>query len=460
VTGIVLLAVMRQKTSNTFYDNRLRTAILINAGSDETVASVFQWVSMPEDMLPEFKPIDQTTWKPGISSFASHLKDIDSYFYNLFMHIKMNMNMNPLLWSSVPIYLKATAGMRLLNPEDQQAIMTRILACFSASGFQFNNASASIISEKDEILYTWMAVNYMEGRTLHQFPTRFYGVMDIGDTSTQIALTAAPSDALHLIPTKNVTIANHEYPLYIQSWPGYGVNDFRSKVYTDCVHKYLERKHQNNTVPIACMNEDYTDTFLLNQTTYQLYGTGNMNGCVQDILYSMNKGNNDFPWLPSADSYPSFIGVGGFNNIIPFFIASSLYTLKELTEKVDKYCKLNWIQVQIQYPLFSQNLLANYCFAGTYVHTLLTHQYHFDQKRVDQFSVGDYSWSLGAMLYEEGEGYGIQPTKPFLLTAPGIVLMVICCCILLVCLILALVGLCLYYVSYKRSFPTEKPSTS
>jgi hypothetical protein len=138
---------------------------------------------------------------------------------------------------------------------------------------------------------------------------------------------------------------------------------------------------------------------------------------------------------------------------------SSGFNLEDLKTTVSDYCKLSWLEVLKTYPSINSDYLINYCFGGAYIHTLLTEKYHLNPSSTHQFSVGDYSWTLGAMLHEAGYLHTKIPAEQaFLRSAGGVVLMIICCITLLTCLIVVFIGLYQFYVSSKRAFPTEKLS--
>ena len=67
---------------------------------------------------------------------------------------------------STPIFLRATAGMRVLNENNAtaaEAVLNATLQAFSQSKFDYAASSAEIMSGEYEGAYGWLTVNYVLG---------------------------------------------------------------------------------------------------------------------------------------------------------------------------------------------------------------------------------------------------------------------------------------------------------
>jgi Golgi nucleoside diphosphatase len=65
---------------------------------------------------------------------------------------------------STVLFLKATAGMRLLSPDKQEVIMTNVqdyLSNTTNSPFYYKREWATIISGVQEGVFGWISVNYL-----------------------------------------------------------------------------------------------------------------------------------------------------------------------------------------------------------------------------------------------------------------------------------------------------------
>ena len=73
-------------------------------------------------------------------------------------------------WSSYPIYVKATAGMRELPEKKRDATIDavrRLLKDNSTCPFDFaNKEQARVIAGEEEAAYAWVAVNFVDGALL------------------------------------------------------------------------------------------------------------------------------------------------------------------------------------------------------------------------------------------------------------------------------------------------------
>lgn len=66
-------------------------------------------------------------------------------------------------WHKTPVLLLATAGLRLLAPEQAEAVLNVCRVELAASGLLFRQQWASIISGEAEGMYAWVAANYASG---------------------------------------------------------------------------------------------------------------------------------------------------------------------------------------------------------------------------------------------------------------------------------------------------------
>lgn len=139
-----------------------RNIVILDAGSTGTRIHVFQYsvdarssyamLKLPE---PKFKV------EPGLSSFADHAAGAGASLQPL---LKFAEQQVPVMQqATTPVYLMATAGLRLVPPAAAEAVLDECRATLSASAFMFNPAWASVISGMNEGVYGWVAANYAAG---------------------------------------------------------------------------------------------------------------------------------------------------------------------------------------------------------------------------------------------------------------------------------------------------------
>lgn len=133
-------------------------------------------------------------------------------------------------WPTTPVTLMATAGLRLLPPEQSEALLAAARATLEESGFM--NRGVDIMSELDEGVFGWLTVNYLLGQLDN--PRKSYVALDLGGGSTQVTFapkheatfTASPSDFLH--PVK---VSGQDLTLYSHSYLGLGLMSARETVF-------------------------------------------------------------------------------------------------------------------------------------------------------------------------------------------------------------------------------------
>lgn len=68
------------------------------------------------------------------------------------------------LWSSTPLVLKATAGLRLLLPEEAENLLNAVRDVFLHSGFLVKDDAVEIMDGIDEGIYSWFTINFLLGK--------------------------------------------------------------------------------------------------------------------------------------------------------------------------------------------------------------------------------------------------------------------------------------------------------
>lgn len=132
---------------------------------------VYYWdhrVATDDNKAPFSNPLTEAAWtlkdNRPLSSFAGNYTGLPDLFSTLLTFAKDTLATQspaPAL-SRVPVFLGATAGMRLLTAADRRGIMLETRRVLSESGFQFKDTYARIISGEEEALFGWISVNYLK----------------------------------------------------------------------------------------------------------------------------------------------------------------------------------------------------------------------------------------------------------------------------------------------------------
>lgn len=168
--------------------------------------------------------------KPGLSSFADDPNSGADKIVALMDEAKRFIPQ--VLWSTTPIVLKATAGLRLLNAAKADQILSAVRGVIDRSGFLVGEKAVEIMDGTDEGIFSWFTVNFLLNR-LNSHNT--VAALDLGGGSTQV--TFAPKDPqqtpnfkdfMHTVPTGDSKI-----DVFTHSYLGLGLMAVRYAVFSD-----------------------------------------------------------------------------------------------------------------------------------------------------------------------------------------------------------------------------------
>ncbi|KAI5296599.1 Golgi apyrase, partial [Ascosphaera atra] len=172
-----------------------RYAVVLDAGSSGTRAHVYRWLhptyarehadAPALHSLPEIHTKHKWTkkTKPGLSSFAASPEELGpNHLQQLLEHVLKVVPDEAV--PETPIFLLATAGMRLL-PEAQRTALLDSTCTYirTHSRFQLPECARSVqvIDGATEGLYGWLATNYLVGSFDDTIkPPHTYGFLDMG----------------------------------------------------------------------------------------------------------------------------------------------------------------------------------------------------------------------------------------------------------------------------------------
>lgn len=164
-------------------------------------------------------PGTETRWterlSPGISTFYTiesqeELENtIAEYLEPLISFAKSILHEKSEDFSKFRIYLRATAGMRMLEAEDRARIMGAVRKLFANETycpFYFEDEQARTLSGEEEAIFDWLGVNFLTsnggilqdsaGSGTVTSPKQTFGALDLGGASTQIAFYEPNEDIM------------------------------------------------------------------------------------------------------------------------------------------------------------------------------------------------------------------------------------------------------------------------
>ncbi|KAG5177862.1 nucleoside phosphatase GDA1/CD39, partial [Tribonema minus] len=210
--------------------------MIIDAGSGGSRLHVFRWGSRQFDSAPPpiSYPFSNNDWcnrlRPGISSYADHPQDVGQSLKPLVDFAKTILKDHEEDWHKYPIYLRATAGMRQLEPTKRVAVLDAIRDYLGGPEcpFHFEYHYVRVLAGEEEGVYGWAAVNFLRGDLLPSSDgagtaasASTVGALDMGGASTQISFFRPDQDIMSNLFKLQIGSQKH-WNVYTHSFLGFG----------------------------------------------------------------------------------------------------------------------------------------------------------------------------------------------------------------------------------------------
>lgn len=419
VGGLLALALVRVSSGAKGRD----FGIMLDAGSSGTRLYVYEWPARADASVPlvEDSAVGQRFQDStrGISSFADDPAAVGPYIAALVDEALPYIDEDKV--ETTPIYLKATAGMRLLPDEDQAAILAVIRSTLAEYPLVFEDSYASVITGEDEGVFGWVTVNYLLD-TLGE-PRETLGALDLGGASTQISFVADVYDYPPAAYGVNLTLGDTEYPVYVHSYLGYGRDQANLK-YRDL----LADAAGGGGDPVAdpCLASGLNET---DDEGRVFVGQGDAEACLAAALRVLD---TEAPCEIEPCSFDgvhqppvplrAFVGFGAFAFTSEFFDLDERAPLTAWEDAVREFCPITAEELDEMFP--GNDFVKEYCFNGAYILALLRDGYGISEtsnavectRNIDGVDVG---WTLGAMIYEANLLAWNKPSKKAYITKPA-----------------------------------------
>eukprot|EP01038_Epipyxis_sp_PR26KG_P013941 gene13941-18698_t len=433
---------------------------MIDAGSSGCRAHVYKYGKLgsatgPLYVLPQHV---SKKVKPGLSSFVNKPEDAGASLEGLVDFLKEQVPESD--WSVTPIWLKATAGLRMIEKQKAESILNSVRLFLSDKQkvpFLFRPSYVKLISGNEEGGFGWIAYNYLKKiiGPKRVLADKFspYAVVEMGGASAQVSQMAPTAIEAKLIPSEyrfSFTIEQETFHLYTHSYLGYGAEQGR-----EMLNKHLLESIQNNPSEKfldPCLNDGYTRSnaqprketyegpFLTSNIT--VFGKATSDSCskaIESAFENKRKKSNCENQLPNSSistigcvSQPSFVtNSDNFLVFENFYYMSSAIGVKELSsqtipangitkfplvttpsrivEASGEYCKLDWNNINNKYPLDSQpkDVNTKMCFISSYAYEFLVEGIKVSKDKIItiQKDVGnsEIEWALGAAYKETAD---------------------------------------------------------
>jgi apyrase len=379
--SITLPGCATQPTRATDAVHELHYALIIDAGSSGSRIYIYKVDPNIYGDLPGINLVKSAKVKPGISEWEADPAKARRNLEDLITAAKQTIDAP--YRKQTPLYLMATAGMRLLSAAKREKIMKAVSDVFIEDD-TFDFKKAVVISGAYEGLYSWIAANYLDDNFDPQ--TMREGILEMGGASTQIAF----------VPSAGFT--NHKVE-----------RNFRGQNYTIFTKSYLYMG-MDQARRLAAAASCYPTNFPISAGS--ISGSGNFDRCAADIMEGFTALCENLEYAgphcifkqeftPRVES--EFFAISAFFYTFSFLGLEEQVDLNALQSKGSDFCLKDWGVLKKMYPNIPEKYLKSYCFSSAYFWSLLINGYRFPQDSVaitakEKIGRTVISWTLGALI--------------------------------------------------------------
>ncbi|KAG1657352.1 Ectonucleoside triphosphate diphosphohydrolase 4 [Nymphon striatum] len=434
--------------------------IMIDAGSSGSRVYIYFWpphTGHRQDLLNIRQLHDDFGYpivskiEPGLSSWAKTPSEAINHIKPLLDFAIVHIPKKKL--SETPLYILATAGMRLLPQESQDAILKNLRTQIREKyPFILVDNHVEVITGKDEGIYSWISLNYLLGNFNHErtsVPKQHstVGTLDMGGASLQVAFELPADEYKKVVKDekkqKYLAEVNlgcdahdsyHTYYLYVATYLGFGGNYARKS--------YLQQLTFNSSIPGMSSNvsdwkmdkkvfdpclpyqmRDKLKIYTFSRTNesvesnMHLVGGGNFHQCQQSLKMLLNKSTD---CVSNSCKMNGIFHPEGFEPSLFYGFSEFWYTMEDVLriggpysksafeEAASDYCKTNWNILQMRYrnklyPKADENRFHMQCFKSAWMSVILHHGLDFSSKNrlvsANMIKKQSVQWTLGALLY-------------------------------------------------------------
>jgi len=366
-----------------------RWGVILDAGSSGTRVHVYRWLNAArarqeadaEELLElpklETKAHYTKKIKPGVSTFGDRPGDVGPEHLQQLLDHALDIVPNDQV-KDTPIFLMATAGVRLLEPLKQKALLDEICS-YAQKHTEFSlpdcDLHIQVIPGETEGLYGWIAANYLLGgfnspeQHNHGKGHHTYGFLDMGGASAQIAFAPNSTEAekhandLKLLRIRILNGDAAEYKVFTTTWLGFGVNQARER-YVEALmdSTYTKSAHE---LPDPCLPSGLKTTLkgqVVDSTKSKdpvLVGTGLFDECLKQTYPLLDKDAPcaDAPCLLHGQHVPAidfevnhFVGVSEYwhttHEVFEMAHKDKAYDFTTYQRMVKDFCSEEWEDIE------------------------------------------------------------------------------------------------------------------
>ncbi|XP_068191079.1 ectonucleoside triphosphate diphosphohydrolase 2 [Antennarius striatus] len=432
VFGLVSILLLTVPTQDLHEAPGFMYGIVLDAGSSHTALYVYKWLADKQNGTGVVTQHSECHVKGGgISSYAGQQgaagQSLEACLDRAVQDVPKERH------QLTPVYLGATAGMRLLemsSPEQSLQILQEVGR--KIQSYPFNYQGAAILSGQEEGAYGWVTVNYLlENFIKYSFVGRWFspgrptvGALDFGGASTQITFATQDNieDKRDMIKLR---LYGHEYSLYTHSFLCYGQDQvlkrllahmvksqgYSGSVAHPCYPVGHSRTLKLNSIFNSPCTSKYTPSSYNPQDSLTVQGSGHYQHCLGNVSEIFSFGvcpfsrcSFDKVFQPNVTgSFMAFSAFFYIHSFLQRITGITVSTPSQLEEAAKRVCRMSFNEMLILAPE-QKSRLQDYCASSVFVKVLMLKGYNFDetsfprisfQKKAGEASVG---WALGYML--------------------------------------------------------------
>ncbi|KAL0471867.1 nucleoside diphosphatase [Neurospora intermedia] len=437
-------------------DKNWRWGVILDAGSSGTRLHIYRWKdpekalgdASPEELRSLPKITTKKKWtkkiRPGISTFGEkagvvgedYLKELIDHALDIIPADKIH---------DTPIFLMATAGMRLL-PQVQQNAITGAVCTYLRKNTKFSlpdcDLHIQVIPGETEGLYGWIASNYLLGgfdhpeQHAHGQHHHTYGFLDMGGASAQIAFAPNSTEAqkhandLKLLRLRTLDGSPVEYKVFTTTWLGFGVNRAREAYVQSLSDLYTTS--DAGELPDPCLPKglrlslDGTPVSKPKKGETTLIGTGAFDECLRKTypLLGKDKPCADDPCLINGQHVPAidfdvnhFVGVSEYWHTTHGVFGgkeNEAYDFTTYQKRVKDFCGRDWNSIEPSldaHKKFAVKDAQEACFKASWLINILHEGIGVPRIGVEELPAPGLNASKGAIETAKQKGF-LDPFHP------------------------------------------------
>eukprot|EP00172_Hildenbrandia_rubra_P000218 Plantae.Rhodophyta-Hildenbrandia_rubra.ctg10991.p1 GENE.Plantae.Rhodophyta-Hildenbrandia_rubra.ctg10991~~Plantae.Rhodophyta-Hildenbrandia_rubra.ctg10991.p1 ORF type:complete len:494 (-),score=91.70 Plantae.Rhodophyta-Hildenbrandia_rubra.ctg10991:193-1674(-) len=313
--------------------------------------------------------------------------------------------------SVTPIFLRATAGLRLTEGQKVNHVLEEARKALKTSGFLFEKDEwVSILDDDQEAVYGWISTNYLLGKFGRNATEKAkgspVGILDLGGGSMQIAFRHPGKDVSASEKqdwlAKKVKVLSEHHDVVSKGYLGYGLFDFTRKLYEHldqagklqgpniCFRK--GRTLTNKNLRLGVAGSERTKVL-------DIHGNGDFGACVSAVEHVLqsNGGILDEALL-TASSSVEFYAFAYFYSRVQRFGLGETVTVKQLQDKGRQLCE---DEADVWHPGEVDESCAEFSYVYTLIKKVTRNFNKAERVKFIQYVDGHMlGWSLGALLNE------------------------------------------------------------